>query len=201
MLNRYFLLIVFLFSSFIGTVACSSNSSSPASELYCARSLKPVLNKIQQLPQVEQLIQQATEEGPVSIQENNRYSSKFEGYWSSDDRTIVLTKHRNTTEGGLISTMLFELHNAKRNKDFRTLDHQALRGEISKGEYVEAVEYIEYENALAVSALLDEGIEMGIFPRNSAWHPHRSFEDHYRLQRTSGHSKWIAKNYDMLFGY
>lgn len=200
MIKRYFLILLLLFAAVAGVLTSGVPATPPpVSALVYERSLQSLLDKIKALPQVEQLIAQATEEGAVSIKVDGNYSSQFEGYWSSSDRTIILAAKHNTTEGKQICTLLFELHNAARNKDFRELDRQALAGEISKGEYVEGVEYIEYENAVAVSALLDQGIEQGLFPADSAWHPHRTFEQHFNLQRSSGHSDWIAKNYDLLF--
>jgi len=200
MFKKTLFVFALLLTSVVAGFSLSGKNSSLSrqAELHCSSALRGTLEKIEKLPQVRELIGEVLEEGPLYLKVNHERSAQFEGYWSTEDRTISITQKGNTTQAGMITTLLFELHNAHRDKDFRQLDHQAELGEINKRDYVKGIEYIEYENVLAVSTLLDEGIEKGYFPEASAWHPHKRFEDHFRFQKKMGHSGWIAKNYDML---
>lgn len=167
----------------------------------CSKALQPALSTLRKLPEIETLIQQVLQEGPLKITYNGRLSSQFEGYWDPYNRTILVTKGSNRTEAARINTMLFEMHNASRTKDFKALDRLASRGKIGQEEYVRRSEYIEYENCLSTARLLDKGIRKGIFPAESAWSIHDNFRDHYRLMKRSGHAAWHASAYKRMQCY
>lgn len=166
--------------------------------LHCVKELQPTLETLRKLPEIEDLIQRILAEGPLTIQNNDRLSNKFEGYWDPYKRTILITKRAHTTEADRIMTMLFEMHNAIRTKDFEEIDHLAYHRKISKAEFVRESEYIEYENCLSTSRLLDEGIRQGVFPRESYWPVYDNFEDHFKLMKRTGHADWYATSYKRM---
>lgn len=193
MFKLFICLFLFIFPHF--THANHFAETVAEHQLYCAPQFKGVLSTIQQLPEVEKLISKALEEGPITIKSNRSLSQEFEGYWSSDDRTVYLTKG---SESGLVTTLLFELHNAARDSELSQLHTLASQGQIKKWDYVEGVEWIEYQNALATSSLLNQGIEEGLFSSRCRWNLQSSFEKHFQQQKSMGHSYWIAQMYDQL---
>lgn len=197
MIKKLLLLFLFIFSSTISTFSYAKKPTAIVSEkhLECAPELRGVLAKIQQLEEVNALIAKATKDGAISIERNRYYSNKFDGYWEGSSRTIYLSK---TNPSNQIVTLLFELHNAARDKDLEHIDTLAYQRKIKKKHYIEKIEYIEYENALATASLLKKGIKQGIFPSNSYWEISDNFSEHFAIQKSSGHSKWIGKVYDDL---
>jgi hypothetical protein len=57
-------------------------------------------------------------------------------------------------------------------------------------------ETLEYQNAIETSALLENGMAAGVFPKDSGWYPATTFKEHLRIQQSSGHSAWIEKAYE-----
>jgi hypothetical protein len=165
-------------------------------QIYCAPELRPTLAKIRELPEASALIEQVLEEGNLRIQWNKSLTKKFEGYWSASNRTIYLTKSNN--QANLISTLLFELHNALSNERFENWNDLAYCRQISKRQYVREIEFMEYENAKSTKALLDKGIRQKLFPSSARWYLHDTFEEHFRLQKQTGHSAFIGRAYDQI---
>ncbi|NGX45375.1 MAG: hypothetical protein K940chlam2_00525 [Chlamydiae bacterium] len=162
--------------------------------LSCAPELKETFVTLEQLPEASQLIAKILEEGPLHIRSNHHLSEEFAGYWSPSERTIFITPSSDHP----LSTLLFEMHNALRTSDFRELDQLAYLNQVSRKEYIKRQEYLEYQNALETSALLDKGMQEELFPQGSGWYPAETFDKHFRIQRSSGHSAWIGKAYDQL---
>jgi len=197
MLKKIFILFFFIFSTTITTFSYAKKPSAyfAQNHITCAKQLQDVLAIIEELPEGKDLIQRVLKDGSISIKPNQKYSKKFDGYWEGSRRTIHLTaSDRNT----LIGTLIFEMHNAIRDKDFEELDKKAYRGKISKKDYVEAIEYIEYENALSTKNILKKGIAKDIFPSSSYWNIPNNFSEHFAIQKSAGHSARIAKDFDRL---
>ncbi len=167
-----------------------------ASSILCAKELNHILAIAQKLPETNQIFEKVLEDGPLYIEVNRHISKEFEGYWSDDERTIYLTKTRSTTDGMLIATLVFELHNAYRNHELRSLTKKAEAQGICKEDFVRQYEYVEFKNAKDAQRLVNLGIERGIYPYTSSIDYHDNFEDHYALQQRVGHSAWIGNMYD-----
>ncbi|NGX42727.1 MAG: hypothetical protein K940chlam7_01013 [Chlamydiae bacterium] len=159
-------------------------------------TLRHVVKKIYQLPEVQELLSKAQNDGRIGI--DYWRGPQFQAYWDSYQRMILLNPNQNRTEGSCISSILFELHNATTNREFNRLRNLVTNGRIGKEEYVESVERLEHQNALSTCRILRKGIRQGIFPRNAAWSVYDNFDQHYHVQRICGHSAWIAKSYDQL---
>lgn len=188
--------ISLLFSIFF--LFCSSIGHARESVIHCSRELTGILEKIQTLPEGNELIAKVLERGSISIEINYDYPEKFDGYWSSTDRTIYITKKKDSSQCFLITALLFELHNALRTADLEEMYSLAASQEVEREEFIESVEYIEYENALSTSMLLAQGSAYDIFPCDCGWELSDNFPEHLDIQRQGGHSALIGKIYDDL---
>lgn len=173
-----------------------SNVEQKQHSLRCCETMKSILAKLKQLDEVNDLIDKILEKGPLSIEMNRHLSKEFEGYWSSSNRTIYITKNHN--DGSLMTTLLFEMHNAVNDSELDRLDQLAAQRKLNRKQYIEAVERWEYENAKATTKILNKGIRMGLFPRDCYWPISEDFENHFRCQKSAGHSAHIGKMYDIL---
>lgn len=192
MLSKLLIIFFFLFAN-THSVATSANQHI---ECYCAPQLQEAFSLLQQMPEVNALIDKIEKDGPFSIEMNRGMSKKFEGYWSPDYRTVCVTP--NHSLAGNITTILFEMHNAANQSTLDYYDNLAYNREISRKDYIRAIEHWEYENALATAKILNKGIEMGLFPRECYWPVHDNFEEHFELQKSAGHSAYVGKMYDSL---
>jgi len=163
---------------------------------YCDPELKPILEKVQALPEANEVIDQVLSQGPLSIEVNRIHPDTFEGYWDSYQRTIYLNTSQEITECSLITTLLMELHNALRNDDIKRMHTLAQKRAIDKEQFIEQFEFIEYQNACAAKELLNAGVEKGIFPYGCSWNIADNFGDHFACQREMGHADWIGYIYD-----
>jgi hypothetical protein len=161
-------------------------------------SLYEAVKAVESLPDAAKLIDEVQAEGPIGIESQYFTESDFEALWDSENRIIYVNASRNDTLGKEISSILFELHNAKTNKNLRDLFQQAKSGQIDKDSYVKCVERMEHGNALNTSLLIEKGIDQSIFPEDSRWEIFSSFEDHYKIQQIYGHSQWIAERFDSM---
>src|SRR5262249_4648040 len=116
--------------------------------------------------------------------------------WDRQDRIIGIHLSSRVSEGNIIGSIIFELHNALTNNKVDHLDHLAISRRIGKEKYVEAMELLEYQNSKKASAMAQEGIEKGIFPVNARLPTYNSFEEHYYYQKISGHSASFEQAYD-----
>ena len=170
--------------------------------LRCAPELKHYLETLQQLPQIQKIITEVQQEGDIRIEVNRiQLPSTFGAFWDMDRRIIYVNLSPNRQEGELIASILFELHNALANTKLEELDALARQGKIDRKGYIEAVEWIEYENSRKASALSLEGIQKKIFPQNAFLPVYPSFQEYFRVQQQAGHSAWIGQTYDQLSPY
>jgi len=188
------LLVILLFS--FANLQSEKTSANSTIEYYCAPELEDAFSLLRKMPQVNTLIDKIQEDGPIHIELNHHISKKFEGYWSPDDRTIYITP--NHSKASNITTILFEMHNALNVQTLDYYDSLAYNQQISRNKYIRAVEYWEYTNAKATADILNEGIKMGTLPQECHWHVFNNFEDHFDLQKSTGHSAFIGKMYDHL---
>ena len=165
-----------------------------AGEIYTSKDFQPLVNKIQAIPAGSELIQKATQDGDIRVMETRNQPKKFLGYWSPGNRIIYLTDPNKHTDSELLTTLVFELHNASRDRDFSILD----RTPSTKADYVRQTELIEYQNVKATEEVLQQGRQLGLIPKDCRFNHYLSFEEHLKLQKRTGHSKYIADNYDRL---
>lgn len=159
---------------------------------------KEAFHSLQKLPDYHRLVQEVEREGAIKIEMVSMRDESFDAFWDSTDRVIRINKLKNENINVLICSILFELHNAKSDKRFMHYYSLAMRGEISKEEYVENVERMEHANALTCSLLLERGINLGIFSSEVRWPIYRNFDDYYKVQQIHEHSHWLAKSYDKM---
>lgn len=165
----------------------------------CAAQLRSYLNKIEKVPEARTLINEVRKEGSIHIKTSEMALAKqFGACYDTENRIIYVNIAAHRTEGALIGSILFELHNALVNSKLDALDRLALAGKIDKENYVKQVEYLEYQNSIKASKIAEKGIKMGVFPKDAQMFTYPNFEEHYRMQKVGGHSAWIAKSYDLL---
>lgn len=162
-------------------------------EISCDPKLKNTLTTIQKVKSAEVLIEEVLKDGPLTIK--NDVDFPFEAYWDTTTRTIGVTD-----TGSRIHSILFELHNASTQKDFDRYNTLAIEKKIGKEDYVRAIEQIEYQNTRKTATIIDEGIRLGFFPKESQAYYYSNFEDHLCHQKLTGHSAWIAGIYDEFCG-
>ena len=171
-------------------------SDNDLASIECAAQLQGYLKKILEISEARALIKKIQEQGPIRIKVNNdEVSRQFGAYWSSSERTICIYLPNNS-EGDVIVSILFELHNAEASDKFAYNDKLACSGKIHRKDYIREVEYIEYKNTLETSKISKMGIDLGIFPKDAFLPTYNNFEEHYRGQIRGGHSAVIGRNYD-----
>jgi hypothetical protein len=188
----------FLFALFVisSQFSISELSAKYHHAFVAASELDSAYATLKQLPEVEALIERIEQDGPFYIEYNRYDSKKFQGYWSMEDRTIYITRGQSLAH--TLTTLLFEMHNAVNTQTLDNYDRLAYNRQITRSEYIRAVELWEYENAKQTVAILNKGIEMGIFPKECHWPLHDNFEEHFNLQKSAGHSAYIGKMYDSI---
>lgn len=189
-MNKLFSIIFILISFSILSAAETNHAVAASLELH------PMVKKIQKHEKGRELIAKVQAEGPISIIVESP-SEQFDAYWNRDDRQISVNIS-GRTEGEIIGSIIFELHNALVSDEMERLDNLAARGAIDRSSYVRSIEYLEYENSHKASSLVKEGIEQGIYPKSAHLFTYRDFDEHFHYQKVGGHTDWIAKNYDSL---
>lgn len=170
-----------------------------AAKVICAPQLQKAYSKLIMLPEVRRLISAIEQDGPITITSINTHLSKqFGALWDPINRRICVNMSSNRSEGSIIGSILFELHNASVNSKLNRLDYLAAIGKIDRENYVRGIEYLEYINSLNASQISEKGIREGLFPPSSFLPTYGTFEEHYRIQKLGGHSAVIARNFDEL---
>lgn len=199
MLNK---IIVFTLTFAIGYCSFAFAASSDSNQMLtidCAPQLRNCFNQIVKLPEARTLISNIQKEGPIRIIVNNhRLSEQFGAFWDVENRVISVSNSNGTTDGEIIASIIFELHNAQVNSKINHYDHLASVGRIDRESYVEAIERLEYENSKKASALAEKGIRLGLFPRDARLNTYDNFEEHFHYQKVGGHSAWIGRTYDQI---
>lgn len=182
-----------IFSSF------SFNHNKLSDQFVCnAVELKGPIEKISKIPEIVQKINKITQEGKITVKMQYISNFDFEALWNSNSRCIIVNGSNNKKEGELITSILFELHNAKSDSKLSYYFSLAEKGKIDKESYVRAIEKLEHDNAMETVELLELGIKKGVFPIEARWNIYDNFEDHYKLQQVHGHSQWIADKFDQI---
>lgn len=170
-----------------------------SSQIQCSAQLRPHMAKIMELPEARQLVALIQQEGPISVMVNTSSSAHcFKALWDLDRRVILVSMIPGRSEGDLIASILFELHNASITSQLDRLDMLASQRKIGKEKYVRDVEYLEFKNSHDTARLAEKGIGLGLFPRDARLPTYSTFEEHYRVQKMGGHSTWIGNTFDKL---
>ena len=164
--------------------------------IVCVKELQHILATIQKVPQARTLISNVLKEGPIRITINTHLPKEFGAYWEGNQRIIVV--NYNNPESELIDSIIFELHNALANTQLNHFDYLASSGQMTRNQYIESIERLEYSNAHLSKKIMERGVQMGVFPKNARLQLCATFEEHFRIQKKYGHSEWIGKNYDDL---
>jgi hypothetical protein len=190
------LISFFLSIAFVLTQKIQAAEFSP---IPCAPQLQRCLSKMQKLEEIQELIAAIQKEGPICLfLSNHELSQQFGAFWDPDRRTIFVNLAAHGSEGEMIGSILFELHNASINSKLNRLDNLASTRKINKAAYVQGVERLEYQNSVNASKIAQKGIQLGLFPPSAFLHTYNTFEEHFRIQQEAGHSAWIARTYDSL---
>lgn len=179
-------------------VICGSATAAWA-EIPCAPRLRECVDAIQQLPEARRLIERIQQEGPIQIALNDSaISRQFGAFWDVGRRTIYINPSAHKSEGEIIGSILFELHNAATTYKFDHYDHLAATGQIDKSSYIKSMEFVEYENSIKTAEIADKGISLGIFPRTARLPTYRNFDDHFYFQQVGGHSACFERIYNRI---
>lgn len=167
----------------------------------CDAPLQRYMNVILKLPNARKVIDQIQQEGSLRIAvAHHTLSDKFGAYWDRQLRVIGVNMSPHASEGAIIGSILFELHNALGNSKVDQLDRLAQTRQISREKYVEKMEYLEYQNSKMAAQLAEEGIQAGLFPRDARLPTYSCFDEHFYYQKMSGHSDWFAQAFDEIRG-
>lgn len=201
-MNKYFLtaIIIAAFLS-LSSHQMKIDAYEFFSPLNFTAETKKAIETIFQLPEAKELYVNVQKQGPIKIEMFPMENEESEAFWDGNDRAIRINSLKNSSEGVLISSILFELHNALTNYQLIYLVDLAVTGQISQEVYVENVERMEHQNALRTSELIDIGIKKGLFPSDAYWPIFKNFEDHYQIQQIQGHSAWLANHYNQICPY
>ncbi len=200
MSNKFFNICLSLILVTLPLTAENHHSSYYSSTVLpkCSPQLQKHLNAILEIPEAKKLVEGIQNEGPIQIvAERTKLSRQFGAFWDPDRRLIVIDTSFNQSDGSIIGSILFELHNASVNAKINHLNRLAATGGTNKSDYIRSMEYLEYVNSLSASKISEKGIQMGIFPHDAYLSTYSSFNEHFKAQRESGHSDAFAHNFDI----
>jgi hypothetical protein len=169
-----------------------------AAFVYTPDPLKKAVKSIESFDEGKAFLSLCQSKGTINLKWQPLGSDKSTACWIGHKREIILNSSREFNEGKKISSILFELNNSLTHEEFIKLNKLAFEGKISKKDFVEKVERIEYQNVFKTRKLLEKGVNLGIFPENCLLPIAPSFEEHFELQIQSGHSDAIAKQFDEI---
>lgn len=181
---KYYFIILFIF---IYSIAHS---------LKAPTALKDPVSALLNFPESERFINSVEKQGPIKIVYAPFPEKNLTALWEADTRTIYINKALPYSKGRILSSILFEMHNAASTQELERLYNLAFAGQITKEEFVRQIEMMEHRNGIMAKNLLLRGIYQGYFPENCQLHYFDSFEDYYAIQQVFGHSQWIADRFD-----
>lgn len=190
---------VFLLLQMQFAFAADNYKNTQLKSINCAPKLQKYLMKILNVAEVRALIIKIQQEGPFQIEvDSNEIAEEFGAYWDEAYRTICVNFNARSSEGEVIGSILFELHNAAANSQLEHYNNLATARKINRESYIRAIEHIEYENSKKAAKIAEKGIALGVFPVGARLPTYRNFEEHYHYQKIGGHSAVIGHNYDLL---
>jgi len=161
--------------------------------------LRPAVKTLLAFPKAQDVLDEVQANGKrIRVKMHPFTVSTSNAMWSPVRGSIILNSLRKRSEGEIVRSILFEMHNAKNQKKFTHFEQLARKGLIDQASYVREIERIEHTNAMETMALLNEAISKGYYPQTSYWQICPDFEKHFQLQQQVGHSQFIAKMYKGL---
>lgn len=169
------------------------------SKVKCAPELRQYFNSIIKVPEACTLLGEILEKGPIEMAVMKPpMSNQFSAYWDPDHRVVCVAMRAGRSQGSIIGSILFELHNASVNAKLDHFDKLAYEGKIGRDAYIESMEHLEYVNSLNAAKVAERGIQLGLFPRDARLPTYPTFQEHFAIQKQYGHSAHFGRNYDML---
>lgn len=165
------------------------------------RGMEYALSQLNRYPEANAFLKSVEREGPITFRWQAFGQNAARALWYGGTREIYLNASYSWTEGAKISSLLFEMHNAKIQGELSRLDQLAITGQISKADYVRSVEKIEYDNTLKTAAMTMRGIRAGYLPYDAYLPVYNNFKDHFARQIEGGHSAFIACCFDALTSF
>jgi hypothetical protein len=163
--------------------------------------INEALTKIRQCEEIKPLLERVNQEGGFTIQplEEQR---PFLAYWDGDQRKILISLPHHASINTVISSIVFELHNAYTDRRLIQLANLAREGQISREVYIRKVERMEFKNWNHAYIILERGVQSGIFPPGSTLPNYfDDFKEYLVIQKNAGHSAYIGEMFDFLVGY
>src|ERR1700722_12505532 len=109
-------------------------------EVPCDKRLQSCLNKILKLPSARQLIAEVQQQGSIRIEvANHLLSQQFGAFWDRQNRVIGIYLSSRVSEGDIMGSIIFELHNALTNQKIDQIDCLANSRQIGRDKYIEAM--------------------------------------------------------------
>ena len=154
---------------------------------------------IKQLDEITPVLNRVEMEGGFTV-EPSQYWAPFAAFWNGKQRKILVNLRENTNLPSRISAILFELHNAYRDRELNAIFDQAYAGKISRESFIQQVEHIEWKNWEESCVLLNLGVQRGIFPPGTEkqFVPFKSFQQYLDKQRVEGHCAYIGEMFDQI---
>lgn len=166
----------------------------------CDPEIKPALEKALQLKETQQVWEQINQEGPIRVKALRSGKDQFKAFWEGEQRIICVNLSLRPSIGEQISSLLFEMHNALRDKKALALYNRAAKGKISKETFAKEMELVEYYNSLDACALLDKGVRSGLYPSECFLKRFSSFEDFLATQKAHGHYDHYLRTWHEIQG-
>jgi hypothetical protein len=184
-MNKLFITLCLMSSALFAYPNHSPELASPLKVLY-------------KLEEAKSLLEAVEAEGSFTMKTARLGMHASNAAWYPDMRTICVNVSNKRSQGSMIRSLIFELHNALNQKKFDQMDRLATQGKISKQNYILEIEQLEYENALQTVKVLNAGIKKGIFPKDAFWPIASSFQEHMQIQLEAGHAQNVGALYDQL---
>lgn len=171
-------------------------SKDPSYLRACPVELRGIVDRLRSLPEARALMEKANRRGNVAVAWHKEKTASFNGLWNGTERTIYVNQSNGRQTGDLIQTLIFELHNAAGSDYLEELWDKARAGTIDKESFIANLERWEHEHVVKAAAMIDKGIERGLFPLMATLGASSDFHSHYMIQQLAGHSQWYSKHYD-----
>lgn len=167
---------------------------------YCDEQLVKAFDTALQLEETRQIWDQINEEGEVRIVAKQGGGNDFTAYWEGQSRVICINVSLKRTVGEQLSSILFEMQNALKDKKSVELYNQASRRKISNDTFAREMERLEYENSLNACTLVEKGVKSGIFPKECHLERYPNFEEFLVEQKKHGHYQHYLRTYQGIEG-
>lgn len=165
---------------------------------YCDEPLTKALDIALELEETKKLWDQINEEGEVRIVAKQGGNNDFTAFWEGESRVISINIDLKRTPSEQLTSILFEMHNALRDKKTEEIFTQASARKISNDTFAREMEKLEYENSLDACNLLEKGVKAGLYPKDCFLERYPNFEEFLAVQKMHGHYQHYLRTYQMI---